>query len=196
MPTAEKTAYLVDALTDAALGLFKHYGYKKTSVDEIAGKLHISKKTIYELFSSKEELLSEALWRDTREAIQTFVKTLPHILPPERLLMSFCRYVYLDCMRPEEEREFWALYHVDPHVRTSGWNVIKRVIGGIYSDGVKAGRLRRVQVALAAETVTAMVKAAVDRHDTFEDKTRAFGDSLLMISGAIASPGDDNDDEI
>ncbi|MBN2520133.1 MAG: TetR/AcrR family transcriptional regulator [Bacteroidales bacterium] len=35
---------------------FNHYGFKKTSVDEIARELKMSKKTIYKHFSSKEKI--------------------------------------------------------------------------------------------------------------------------------------------
>lgn len=34
------------------------FGFNKTSVDEIAGSLRISKKTIYQLFSSKQEIFN------------------------------------------------------------------------------------------------------------------------------------------
>lgn len=36
---------------------FNHFGFKKTSVDEVAKELKISKKTIYQFFSTKEEIL-------------------------------------------------------------------------------------------------------------------------------------------
>lgn len=36
---------------------FETFGYQKTSVDEIAQTLHISKKTIYNLFRSKRDIL-------------------------------------------------------------------------------------------------------------------------------------------
>jgi TetR/AcrR family transcriptional regulator len=35
---------------------FEHLGFKKTSVDEVARELHISKKTIYRHFTSKERV--------------------------------------------------------------------------------------------------------------------------------------------
>jgi AcrR family transcriptional regulator len=35
---------------------FEHFGFKKTSVDDVARELAISKKTIYQLFSTKEEI--------------------------------------------------------------------------------------------------------------------------------------------
>ncbi|MBK7254925.1 MAG: helix-turn-helix transcriptional regulator, partial [Ignavibacteria bacterium] len=36
---------------------FHREGFYKTSMDEISSELHISKKTIYKYFSSKEKLL-------------------------------------------------------------------------------------------------------------------------------------------
>jgi AcrR family transcriptional regulator len=35
---------------------FEHFGFKKTSVDDVAKELAISKKTIYQFFSTKEEI--------------------------------------------------------------------------------------------------------------------------------------------
>ena len=35
---------------------FSHFGFKKTSVDDIARELKVSKKTIYKFFSSKEKI--------------------------------------------------------------------------------------------------------------------------------------------
>ncbi|NOZ74831.1 MAG: TetR/AcrR family transcriptional regulator [FCB group bacterium] len=52
------------------------FGFNKTSVDEIAGSLRISKKTIYQLFSSKQEIFnyvvemkSGGFTRDIREIL-------------------------------------------------------------------------------------------------------------------------------
>ena len=36
---------------------FHLYGFRRTSVDEIASRIGISKKTIYKYFSSKDELI-------------------------------------------------------------------------------------------------------------------------------------------
>lgn len=45
-----------DQIVDTFEKHFKHFGFKKTSVDDIAGELKISKKTIYKFFSSKEKV--------------------------------------------------------------------------------------------------------------------------------------------
>ncbi len=44
---------------EVAKELFERFGYKKTTVDEIAANAGISKKTLYEIFAGKEKLLSE-----------------------------------------------------------------------------------------------------------------------------------------
>lgn len=44
------------AILDAALGLFGRYGYRRTSIDDIAHEADISKGAVYLSFSGKEEL--------------------------------------------------------------------------------------------------------------------------------------------
>lgn len=43
--------------------LFVRYGIRAVTVDTIAYEMGISKRTIYEQFSSKEEILSECMWQ-------------------------------------------------------------------------------------------------------------------------------------
>jgi AcrR family transcriptional regulator len=51
-------------ILDAALNLFGRYGYRRTSIDDIAGEAGIAKGTVYLSFASKDEVFlaaSEAL---------------------------------------------------------------------------------------------------------------------------------------
>jgi AcrR family transcriptional regulator len=45
-----------DAILDAALKLFSQYGYRRTSIDDIAREAEIAKGTVYLSFKSKEEI--------------------------------------------------------------------------------------------------------------------------------------------
>jgi AcrR family transcriptional regulator len=189
MITLEKTTYLVDSISAVALERFKRFGYGKTSVDEIASKLRISKKTIYEIFSSKEEILSEALWRDMKAATRTFIQHVPENLPPDRLMIAFCRFIYDDRERNGDTGLFWGFYHEDPSIRNSAWNALKRVIGGIHRDGVKTGVFAPVQTAFAAEVVGSVILAAVNRVNSYEAPERIYNESLVMIAGALMRRG-------
>jgi AcrR family transcriptional regulator len=45
----------------AAISLFARYGYKKTTIDDIAHELHIAKANIYRYFEGKEDLYHQAV---------------------------------------------------------------------------------------------------------------------------------------
>lgn len=46
-----------EQIINAARELFRTYGFKKVSMDEIAKKAGVTKRTVYKYFSSKQELL-------------------------------------------------------------------------------------------------------------------------------------------
>jgi AcrR family transcriptional regulator len=54
---------------------FHKEGFYKTSMDEIAGELRISKKTIYKYFPSKEQLL-EVICRKTNDEITNYIRDI------------------------------------------------------------------------------------------------------------------------
>jgi len=49
------------SITQKALTYFMQYGFKSFTMDDLANSLGISKKTLYEQFSSKNELVEAAL---------------------------------------------------------------------------------------------------------------------------------------
>lgn len=48
-----------DQILDVVARLIQRYGLKKFTVDEVAAELHISKKTIYQYFSGKDEMIRQ-----------------------------------------------------------------------------------------------------------------------------------------
>jgi TetR/AcrR family transcriptional regulator, cholesterol catabolism regulator len=50
-----------ERIIDGAAGLFKTYGIRSVTMDFLAAQLGISKRTIYEVFSDKDELLMSVL---------------------------------------------------------------------------------------------------------------------------------------
>jgi len=61
------------AILDAAMKLFSQYGYRRTSIDDIAHEAEIAKGTVYLSFKSKEEIfraLCESLIERTEAAVK------------------------------------------------------------------------------------------------------------------------------
>lgn len=63
---------LKERIIEKAGDLFQQYGIKNVSMDEIASSLGISKRTIYENFKDKEEILLSALLRFSEHRKETF----------------------------------------------------------------------------------------------------------------------------
>ena len=62
-----------ERILEKATELFTRYGIKRITMDEIAGQLGISKKTIYQSFSDKNELVSEIFDSHIRNTQQNCV---------------------------------------------------------------------------------------------------------------------------
>jgi len=74
MPTAPRPSRLTDrkraAILEAAIDEFRSAGYEATSMDRIAARAEVSKRTVYNHFPSKEVLFLEImhqLWEASRE---------------------------------------------------------------------------------------------------------------------------------
>lgn len=60
-------SHLKDSITDFSMDLFKKRGIKEVTMDEIASSMGISKRTLYEVFETKEDLLVYGLKRKRDE---------------------------------------------------------------------------------------------------------------------------------
>ncbi|GAB2736634.1 TetR/AcrR family transcriptional regulator [Kitasatospora kifunensis] len=76
---------------DSALVTFARFGYRKTSMEEVARAAHISRPGLYFLFSSKETLFRAAV----TQALERDITAVEHVLAdadrplPERLVEAF-----------------------------------------------------------------------------------------------------------
>ena len=62
-----------DAIVQAAIGEFRDKGFKDTSMDRIAARAEVSKRTVYNHFASKDELFAEILlqlWESSEEQLE------------------------------------------------------------------------------------------------------------------------------
>ncbi|MFG2600211.1 TetR/AcrR family transcriptional regulator [Streptomyces sp. NPDC048462] len=76
---------------DSAMVTFARFGYRKTSMEEVARAAHISRPGLYFLFSSKETLFRAAV----TQALERDITAAEHVLAdtgrplPERLVEAF-----------------------------------------------------------------------------------------------------------
>lgn len=80
-----------EAIVVAALPLFAQFGFKKTSIDDIAARAHVGKGTVYLHFASKEELFAEIVHRVSDQLLRTLKSAVEQAPTPETKLWSFVK---------------------------------------------------------------------------------------------------------
>ena len=58
---------------------FRHYGFKKTTVDEVAVEIGVSKKTIYQHFRSKEDIFRFIISRKAQQRLELVENEIENI---------------------------------------------------------------------------------------------------------------------
>ena len=59
---------------DAAKDLFLHYGFDKTTINDIASQAGVSKSTIYLRWNKKEELFDTLIWRESKDYTEEWIQ--------------------------------------------------------------------------------------------------------------------------
>ena len=143
-----------DEIALTFLGLAFRYGFRRTSVEDVARALRISKKTIYDHFSGKEAMLEYALelaaleQRRRVESLLTETTALGRALQVTRIALTDARAGF--AQHPGVEL-------VDPGLQAQ---VNDRVYGplvrGLLEEGVAAGEFRVADVELTIRFVQAV----------------------------------------
>ncbi len=140
--SVEKTD-LRERIVMEATHMFQAQGVKQVRMDDIARELSISKKTLYELFSDKEELLLEVVkvismgfHQNVKEIICSSANVLEQIFMLYKRVIEHCREVnplfFIELMRYPQVQTFFEQVHVQHADRIKEWLMM----------GVKQGLLR------------------------------------------------------
>ncbi|MCA9914329.1 MAG: TetR/AcrR family transcriptional regulator [Anaerolineae bacterium] len=65
--SSSTTGEIEQRVLDAARGLFTHYGYDKTTMNDIVRESGVAKSTIYLRWKKKEDLFMALVWREARD---------------------------------------------------------------------------------------------------------------------------------
>jgi AcrR family transcriptional regulator len=83
-----------EALLTAAVGVFARFGYRKTSMDEVARAAGVSRQGLYLLFADKEELFRKAVNFKLSGQLRAALEALSNPSRPlETRLVAACGYV-------------------------------------------------------------------------------------------------------
>jgi TetR/AcrR family transcriptional regulator of autoinduction and epiphytic fitness len=78
---------------DAAISLFSELGFDNTSMDNIAMRAQVSKRTVYNHFPSKDQLFEEIVKQLKEDASEAVLLTYAANVDLKHQLVAFCRSV-------------------------------------------------------------------------------------------------------
>jgi AcrR family transcriptional regulator len=146
----------ITRILDAAERLFKHYGYAKTNVADIARDLGMSPANIYRFFASKADI-HQALARRMLEAgyQAALANSLRPVSATERLREHVLQQhrITLETMIDEKKVHEMVIVAIEQQ-----WPVIEQhlerirlLIAGMIAQGIESGEFRQQDNDLAAE---------------------------------------------
>src|SRR5512136_74981 len=94
-----------EAIADAFKKHFNHFGFKKTSVDDISDDLHISKKTIYQYFNTKEEIFYYVVSQIARQYLKRMDKELDQFPTNREKLAQLIHLVFKEARKWLKEND-------------------------------------------------------------------------------------------
>ncbi len=85
------------SIVEAAKKLISHFGYKKTTMEDIAREIGIAKATLYHYFPSKEDILREIITREGEILRNKLQEVVEKDIPPDRKIReyTYTRFHYL-----------------------------------------------------------------------------------------------------
>jgi AcrR family transcriptional regulator len=158
----------------AAKERFSRFGFKKTTVDEIAELAGISKRTMYQVFNSKEEILAELVMFEALSFRHHCMSEIKSHSDPAKKLEIFCtlwRAYFI-------ENNFLGLVLTDdmglftPFLKNT-INLVeagmKEMIARLLTEGMQKGVFRELNLPATVECILVLNrKFAIETGDTQE----------------------------
>lgn len=144
-----------------AAELFYENGYAQTSMDEIASQLGIGKPSIYALFESKTDLLSEVCNRTTRYAATIAGEAAARSGAPSARLRHIVEQL---CLRVIEGRRHLSVLfrdykHLPPEATRNlagNFHAFNRSLGALLREGVEAGEFTVQDAVVVTHAISGM----------------------------------------
>jgi TetR/AcrR family transcriptional regulator, regulator of autoinduction and epiphytic fitness len=153
------------AILDAALKLFGQYGYRRTSIDDIAREAEIAKGTVYLSFKSKEEIfraLCESLIERMESAVTAAHATRGTI--DERLvavLEAKFGFLFDTVYKSAHAAELMdSKNRLSADLFAQSGRRYMKLLREMIVDAIEAGELAPSRMALGADDLAQMVVAA------------------------------------
>lgn len=150
-----------DRIADSFEKHFEHFGYKKTSVDDIAKELQISKKTIYQFFDSKEQIFYYIISRVARRYARSMEHKLSDIHTYRDKIAELVKMIFAETKkwtRQNDAFEFKYKYEIaELAFREAHGELVKKLV----EAGMKNGEFQEAPVDLTMSFIQGILSESL-----------------------------------
>jgi AcrR family transcriptional regulator len=142
-----------------------HYGFKKTSINDIAKELKISKKTIYSLFDSKEQLFYNVILKHANKIKDSLQKDLANHRTNKRTLEHLLELIFKHSVikgkKKDNDLDTLATFKIaELAFKDACTDITKEAI----EKGIERGEFKRVDIPLTLDFISAIIAKGVKSH--------------------------------
>lgn len=170
-----------ELVLESALGTFARFGYRKTSMQEVARAARISRPGLYLLFSTKDALFRAAVTRSLERDIAAVERVLANIDRPlaGRLIESFDRWAgrYIGPLT----RDIAVVIEENPDLLGTIVQTTPHRFEGLITDAIAVEQRRESARRLAQTMISTSIgiKHQVDTRDAYLKRFGVAVDLLL-----------------
>jgi AcrR family transcriptional regulator len=195
-PGSRRGAARREQLFDQLVALLLAEGFAGLTLDDLAARLHCSKRTLYALAGSKEQLVRAAVVHFFRAATARVEAALDTHADPAERIAGYLRAVAAE-LAPASAAFFTDLAAFPPagEIYERNTRIAARRVAELIDEGVAQGAFRQVNKAFVADTVSS-VMVRIQRRQVAEATGLADAQAYqqlaeLVLHGVGVRPGAD-----
>ena len=151
-----------ESIVAAAVDLFYHQGYARTTLEQVASAIHVTKPFIYAHFKSKTDLLAEICMRGSRVSHESLLRALAQGGTPTGKLAAITRDFMLAVLNHQAHAVIYS--REEKELAPEDREAIKRVrrefdhrLVAVLEEGVAQGEFALEDVGLTALAIVGIV---------------------------------------
>jgi AcrR family transcriptional regulator len=151
-----------DQIADIFQKYFNHFGFKKTSVDDVARELHISKKTIYQYFSTKEEVFYYVISRIARQYRARMEAELDGIPTYRGKVEHLVRMIFSESRKWVKENDAFEFKYKYEIAELAFQDTYAELIAELVQKGIEQGEFPPLPVETTARFIRGIISEGME----------------------------------
>ena len=180
MSTAEKN--VKESIVEASRSIFARFGYKKTTVDEIAQASNKAKSSVYHYFKNKEDIFRSIVEKESLIFIEKITEAInKEELPQKKLRAYFLIRMHtinqLANLYSAIKDEYLKQYSYIEELRASHDREEIKIITDILSEGIEKGIFKIKNLSVIASPIFTALKG-LEYYWIYENNVSTIDDNI------------------